>query len=177
MTDVTETTRDAMALTAGTVITRHPDRPDETGEWTVTGKPATEAGFVSITYTMADGAEGVFVGVYEQFTVRRTVREQQAITVTALNHALLADLPALRWTLSYVYPLQLDGMVSADMTDEATLAAVTDWSGFLDADMTTIACSNEEATWTRVTVVGEFMGVRFEVWGHVDRFEREETTS
>lgn len=84
MNQPAEIRKQGIDVNAGDIITRHPDRPDVTGEWTVTGRPRTDGWHTTITYSMTDGGEGVFVlKPGQQVTVR------PAVTYRA--HAHLTD--------------------------------------------------------------------------------------
>jgi len=128
-TDRTETTRDPMALQAGDVIVRHPDRPDEAGEWTVTGRPMSgDDEHVSITYEQGD-AEGVFVGPYTAISVRAaemTYRERVMAGLLELVAALAdhPDLPVPEYPTLAVFPRGTDAEEREQVDQAAAVLGV-----------------------------------------------------
>jgi hypothetical protein len=79
-----ETIKSPWQVEVDDVILRHPDRPNVTGEWRVTGNPKMANGLTTVTYSMPDGGEGVFV-----------IRPEQMVSVrpatTYRLHALFTD--------------------------------------------------------------------------------------
>lgn len=61
MANPTEITRRPWETKPGDVIVRHPDRHDQTGEWTITSECGNDGWFCWLDYRTADGAVGRFV--------------------------------------------------------------------------------------------------------------------